>query len=79
MVVRGVEPVDIGAVKAYAQDLKGLLEEADLTQRKSFIRSFVKRIEIDGSNVVVRYKLPLIDSKLGVSDTVVLPFETSGK
>ncbi len=66
------------AVKAYAQDLKGLLEEADMAQRKSFIKSFVKRIEIDGTNVVVRYKLPLPDSKKDHSDTVVLPIDTFG-
>ena len=78
MVVQGVEPVDIEDVKTYAQDLKDLLEEADMAQRKSFIKSFVKRIEIDGTNVVVRYKLPLPDSKKDHNDTAVLPIDTFG-
>ena len=78
LVVRGVEPVDIEVVKAYVQDLKGLLEEADMAQRKSFLKSFVKRIDIDGTNVVVKYKLPLPDGKKGQNDTAVLPTETYG-
>ena len=39
MVVRGVEQMDIAIVKAYAQDLRGLLEEAEFTERKAFVRS----------------------------------------
>jgi len=45
-VVRGVEQVDTALVKAYAQDLRSLLEEADITERKAFLRSFIKRIEV---------------------------------
>jgi hypothetical protein len=29
-----IEPVDIDIVKAYAQDMKALMEEADMAQRK---------------------------------------------
>ena len=78
MVVKGVEPVDIEAVSAYALDLRSLLEEADMTQRKSFIRSFVKRIDIDNNNVVIKYKLPLPDTRGEKSDKAVLPIETFG-
>ena len=74
----GIEPVDSDAVRAYAQDLKTLLEEADIVQRKSFIKTFVKRIEVDGGKVVVRYKLPLPDEGRGLSETSVLPIETFG-
>ncbi len=49
-----------------------------MAQRKSFIKSFVKRIEIDGINVVVRYKLPLPDGKKDYIDIVVLPIDTFG-
>jgi len=31
--------VDIAMVKAYAQALRGLLEEAGFTERKAFVRS----------------------------------------
>ena len=68
--------MDINAVKSYAQDLKSLLEEADIAQRKSFIKSFVKRIIVDGKNVKVSYKLPG-GNGLGV-ESAVLPIETLG-
>ena len=78
MVVQGVEPVDVEAVKAYAQDLKALLEEADIAQRKSFIKSFVKRIDVNEGKVIVSYKLPLPDTGRGLTETSVLPIETFG-
>ena len=40
-------------VKQYAQDLKTLLEEAELSERKAFLRSFVKRIEVKKGQVIV--------------------------
>ena len=42
MVVRGVDQVDVAMVKTYAQDLRSLLEEADFTERKALLRSFIK-------------------------------------
>jgi len=37
----------------------GLLEEADLTERKAFLRSFIKRIEINKKQAIIHYNLPL--------------------
>jgi len=34
-------------VKTYAKDLWSLLEEADITKRKAFLRSFIKRIKVN--------------------------------
>jgi len=51
MVVRGFEQVDIATVRTYAQDLRGLLEEADLIERKAFLRSFIKRVEVNKKQV----------------------------
>jgi hypothetical protein len=39
MVVGGVRHIEVEAVKAYAQDLRSLLEEVDFTQSKTFLRS----------------------------------------
>jgi len=36
MVVEGVQHVEVEALKAYDQDLRGLLEEGDFTQSKTF-------------------------------------------
>ena len=59
MVAQGVQQLDADMVKRYADDLRDLLEETNLTERKAFIRSFVKRIEIDKEQVTLQYKLPL--------------------
>ena len=57
-IVCGVQDVDLATVKAYANDLRNLLEDADFTEKKGSLRSCVKRIEIDGQQAKVTYKLP---------------------
>jgi len=59
MVVDKVTQVDASIVKSYAQDLRMLLADSDITERKTFIRSFVKRIVINQNQVTINYKLPL--------------------
>jgi site-specific DNA recombinase len=76
-VVRGVEQVDTALVKEYARDLRSLLEEADITERKAFLRSFIKRIEVNKGQVTIHYKLPMppdgkIKQEVGVLPTVTL-------
>ena len=77
MATQVVEPLDADMIKAYADDLRNLLEEADLTERKAFIRSFVEQIEIDKEQVKLQYKLPLpMDGRISKSE--VLPIATFG-
>ena len=57
--VNGIQPINEALVKIYADDLRGLLEESDITERKAFLRSFVKRIEVDKERVTVHYTLPM--------------------
>jgi hypothetical protein len=78
MVVRNVELVDLKMVETYAQDLKVLLQEADFTERKSFLRSFIKRIEVNEKQVVVHYNLPLPQGRKMKGEVEVLPFDTLG-
>ncbi|MDD5511190.1 MAG: recombinase family protein [Dehalococcoidales bacterium] len=77
-VLKDSEPIDIGKVKGYVEDLKCLLEEGDLIQSKAFLRSFIKRIEVDGDQVRIDYRLPLpaIGGDREVSE--VLPIGTLG-
>ena len=56
---RVAKPVDAEIVKAYALDLECLLGEADLLESKAFLRSFIKRIEIDGGSAKMHYVLPM--------------------
>ncbi len=77
MAARGVQPVDEVMVKSYARDLRGLLEESELTERRAFLRSFVKRIEVDKEQVTVHYKLPLPQDGKASEPCAVLPTATS--
>ncbi len=55
----GIGQLDVAQVQRHARDLCQLLVDSDTTDRKAFLRAFVKRIGIDGSSVTVRYKLPV--------------------
>lgn len=77
MVVRGVEDVDLARVKAYARDLHNLLKEGELTERKAFLRSFVKRIQVERGQVTIQYSLPMppegkTNDSVGILSTVTL-------
>ncbi len=75
MVAQGVQQLDIAVIKSYIRDLRDLLLEAGLTERKAFLRSFIKRIDIDENKVTVQYKLTLPQG--GQKDTEsVLPIDT---
>ena len=75
MVAKGEEQIDVEMVKTYGKDLRAMIEEANLTERKAFLRSFIKRIEIDRDNVKVTHKLPLPTGKEKIA---VLPIDTFG-
>ena len=76
-ITQGIKHVDAETIKSYARDLKSLLEEADIAESKAFLRSFVKRIEINKSQVVIHYNLPVPYE--GETQAVgVLPMVTPG-
>ena len=52
---------DVETITAYAQDLSGFLMESELTERRAFIKSFVKEIVVMPGNAVVRYTIPMPD------------------
>lgn len=78
MAARGVQPVDEAMVKSYVQDLRGLLEEAEVLERRAFLRSFVKRIEVNKGQVTIDYRLPLPQSGKANEPSAVLPTVTFG-
>ena len=78
MTDQGVRAVDDTLVKAYAEDLQGLLEESRIIERKAFVCSFVDRIDVDRKNVTVHYKLPLPTCAGTENSREVLPIITSG-
>ncbi|MGC8834398.1 MAG: hypothetical protein ACP5R4_10125, partial [Armatimonadota bacterium] len=54
-----VELLEASVVKAYVDDLKALLCKGSIVEQKSFLRSFVERIEVDPHQVVIDYTIPL--------------------
>jgi len=78
MVARGVDQVDLSVVQRYARDLRNLLEDSDFTERKAFLRSFVKKIVVEQEEVTVHYKLPLPPDGKSKEKITVLPIDTFG-
>ena len=74
----GTQPINEALVKAYAEDLRTVLEEADITERKAFLRSFVKRVEIDKEQVTIHYTLPMPPDGKSSEQAGVLPIGTLG-
>ncbi len=76
-ILQQTQVLDMKAVKDYVTDLKDLLEEAENTERKAFLRSFVERIMVDNNRVTVEYKFPVPPSNDG-KKKIVLPTVKAG-
>jgi len=46
-------------VLPYLEDMRALLMEGSMAEQKSFIKSFVREIVVEGRNAFVRYALPV--------------------
>ena len=78
MVAQGVDEVDINIVRSYTHDLKSLLEESEITEKKTFLRSFIKRIDINKDKATIHYHLPLPNNENRKVAAEVLPIVTPG-
>ena len=58
--------------------MKEISAEADLTERKAFLRSFIERIEVNGSEATIRYRLPLPQGGKTLDRVSVLPVDAPG-
>ena len=45
---RRVGPADFNIVACYVEDLRNLLSDSSLAEKKSFIKSFIKEIKVTG-------------------------------
>ena len=45
-------------VTRYVEDLRNVLNERSLTERRSFIKSFVREVVVTEDRVELKYKLP---------------------
>jgi site-specific DNA recombinase len=62
-------------VEENAKDFRAVLEEAEFTKRKAFLRSFIEKMEVIGNELKVTHKLPLHN---GQGRIAVLPIDTHG-
>ncbi len=72
---RRVELADLKVVRHYVNDLRNLLSESPLTERRAFIRSFIKEVKVTGEEALLTYTMPLppegiTNEKAGVLPTV---------
>jgi hypothetical protein len=75
MATKGVKPLDAVRVKEYVHDLAALLTETDIIRSKSFLRSFIEKIVIYGSEGKIHYKLPVPSKWQEQEEFSVLPIE----
>ncbi len=61
---RRVELADKETVKNCVDDLRNMLEESTITERKSFIKSFVREVRVNGSEVSLSYCPPLLSGMM---------------
>jgi len=56
---RKVELADMETLKSHVENLRNLLEDSSLAERKSFIKSFVREVRVTGTEVLLSYNIPL--------------------
>ena len=59
-----VEPADLKRVMAYVDNFRNTLDIGTLSERKSFIRSFVRSIKIKSDDAQMSYTMPLPQDSL---------------
>ncbi len=64
-------------LKSYVSDLQALLLEGEYFERRSFLKSFIKRIDLSYPQVSVEYTFPLIPER-GISEEVLAIDRLSG-
>ena len=75
---RGAAVLELADIKAHVADLRALLAQGSIVQQKSFLRSFIKRIEVDLPDVAIEYSIPLPQEKAEPLEREVLPIEQGG-
>ena len=63
---------DIAAITRYVDDLRNLLSESSLAERKSFTKSFVREVKVTGDKALLNYTIPLPPKGLTVEEMPVL-------
>ena len=71
--------LDSEAIVAYAKELAYILSESSFLQRKTFLRTFIQKIEVNPETVTVDYTLPIPIDKDRTSSKEVLYINRIGR
>ena len=64
---------NVETIKAFAKDMRQFLKESQLTERRAFIKSFVKEVLVVPGQARLRYSLPMpLDSNMSGMDAEVI-------
>ena len=75
---RHLEMADEKTVRRFIEELRALLSESPLAERRSFIRGFVGEVKVTGDQVVLTYTLPMPPKELTVEAMPVPPIVQYG-
>ena len=75
---KAVDIADPQVVRDYANDLRGLLQRSSIIEQRSFLKSFVERIEVGDSELKMYYTIPMPPHALTEETTGLLPFVHHG-
>ena len=66
-------PINLGLdrIREYVDSLKTLLESSSFMEQKTFLKSFIKRIELNEPHVVIDYTMPLPINGLTATEEVL--------
>ena len=70
--------VDLETVTQYVTELRELLAEGSVVERRAFIKSFVKEIRVGKQEAVIKYKIPMAPDKTSEEEATVLPIVQFG-
>ena len=73
-----LQTIDAKQLLDYVGDLKDLLSKGTLMERKSFLRSFVKRIGFEPGQISIDYTIPMHAEQDGTCDREVLSIKQVG-
>ena len=75
---RHLELADEKTVRRFIEELRALLGESPLAERRSFIRGFVSEVKVTGDQVLLTYTLPVPPKELTAEAMPVPPIVQHG-
>ena len=67
-----MEPFDEKTVQHYVEDMRDVLTNSPLTERRSFVKSFVKEVKVTGKDVLLTYTIPMSRNRVLQEGVTVL-------